>query len=330
MPAGPADRQLPEVLIGHDSIVGNEPKVNVKEAAIVKAPNAAVAAVAATAPAPATNDDLWARRSPEPLNEPNSGWLKIAGIGFLAMLVIAVGVWYYILNRTVTPDVAVPPDTPSVAGNPGDPPVQEIEVAPLPRNITQPPNTAYYQSNKQNLKGDLVRNFVGFSLYYPLDWKSGGSHESTEPNSRGKFVDIAKSTPDGKLREQMLSSYYPSAGTYDLDAAKFPQMVKEANETLKKLIPDYQMVSSGEIKINGGWRAYEVKFQGGAKSETGERFIVWGRRLFIPAASLSARNGYEITMLATSFADDVRSVDDVGVRGELGSILDTFEPSQSF
>jgi hypothetical protein len=35
-------------------------------------------------------------------------------------------------------------------------------------------------------------------------------------------------------------------------------------------------------------------------------------------------------MLATSYADDVRSVDDVGVRGDLGAILYTFEPGQNF
>jgi hypothetical protein len=35
-------------------------------------------------------------------------------------------------------------------------------------------------------------------------------------------------------------------------------------------------------------------------------------------------------MLATSFADEVPSVDDVGVRSELAAILYSFEPSQNF
>ena len=35
-------------------------------------------------------------------------------------------------------------------------------------------------------------------------------------------------------------------------------------------------------------------------------------------------------MLATSLADNVHSVDDVGVHGELAQILYTFEPSQTF
>ena len=90
------------------------------------------------------------------------------------------------------------------------------------------------------------------------------------------------------------------------------------------------MLSEGEIKINGEWRAYEVKFQGGGTSASGEKLIVWGRRLFLPAARPGVRNGFVITMLATSLADDVRSVDDVGVHGELAGVLYSFEPSQSF
>jgi hypothetical protein len=58
--------------------------------------------------------------------------------------------------------------------------------------------------------------------------------------------------------------------------------------------------------------------------------MVWGRRLFIPASRPGVRNGFEITMLATSLAENVRGVDEVGVRGELGPILYSFEPTQNF
>ena len=42
------------------------------------------------------------------------------------------------------------------------------------------------------------------------------------------------------------------------------------------------MVSEGSTRVNGDWRAYEVKFQGGGTSDNGEKLIVWGRRLFTP------------------------------------------------
>ncbi|MFM9905540.1 MAG: serine/threonine protein kinase [Pyrinomonadaceae bacterium] len=284
------------------------------------------------ASASAPLEPAWKNRSPEPpqVETSRANWIAVAAIiGLLALL--AVGL-YYLAKSNPEPTVPSQVDANIAQNSDLSRPASsgETEMPPLSRKIVQPPNTEYYSNSKQNLKGDLIRNFVGFSVYYPKDWKVNGPQESSTANARGKFLDISRSTPDGKLKEQMLISYYASKGTYKADADKFPQMVQETNETLKKLLPGYQMVSEGEINVNGGWRAYEVKFQGGGTSPTGEKMIVWGRRLFIPASRPGARNGFEITMLATSLADEVRSVDDVGVKGELASILFTFEPTQNF
>lgn len=275
---------------------------------------------------------VWKQRSPEPPQTENSRSKIIAAAGILVLVVLLAFGWYYIVNRPAEPEIPAQTDQAGIQTSPpGAPPItSDIEVPPLPRKIAQPPNTAYYQNSKQNLKGDLLRNFVGFSMYYPKDWKVNGPEESANTAGRGKFLDISKTTADGGLKEQMLISYYPSKGTFANDVSDFPQMVKETNETLKKLIPNYQVLSEGEIKFNGAWHAYEVKFQGGDTSPGREKLVVWGRRLFIPAARPGVHNGFEITMLATSLADDVRSVDDVGLRGELAAILDSFEPTQNF
>ena len=284
-------------------------------------------------PAVIANEPAWKSRSPEPPQIENLRVGLIAGVGLLVLLGLFAFGWYYVANHPSEPNIVGSPDQGVVQNNTGSmaPPVtSDIEVPPLPRKISQPLNTDYYQNSKQNLKGDLLRNFVGFTLYYPKDWKVNGPQVGATANARGKFLDISRVSPDGRMKEQMLISYYPSKGVFADDAANFPQMVKETNDTLRKILPGYQMVSEGEIKVNGDWRAYEVKFQGGGTSANGEKLVVWGRRLFIPAARPGVRNGFEITMLATSLADDVRSVDDVGVRGELAAILDSFEPSQNF
>lgn len=271
----------------------------------------------------------WQRRSPEPPVEQGSGWLKIA-VACVGCLIILAGLsWYFLIGRQPAPE-PVNSAGPSVTVPEGTITAAEVVRPPNPRHIPQPENTSYYENLKQNLSGDLIRNFVGFKMYIPNSWRSSGATPSSTSNGRGKFIDIARSTDDGKLMEQMLISYYPSKGSLAEDTPAFPQLVKETNETLKKLIPGYQMLSAGEIKINGDWQAYEVKFQGSGTTGSGERLLVWGRRIFMPAARQGVRNGFEITMLATSYAPDVRSVDDVGVKGELANILYTFEPSQSF
>lgn len=286
----------------------------------------------AAAPIPPADEPAWKNRSPEPPQVENNRTNAIAAGGIFGLLAILGLGWYYVSKNPASVEAPTSNNISAVqnATNPAPKAVVETEMPPLPRNIPQPPNTNFYQNTKQNLKGDLIRNFVGFNLYYPKDWTVNGPQESSTASGRGKFLDISRLTSEGRLKEQMLVSYYSSKGTYKEDAAKFPQFVKETNETLKKILPGYVMVSEGETKINGEWRAYEVKFHGSGKSESGEQISVWGRRLFIPASRPGVRNGFEITMLATSAADEVKSVNDIGVKGELASILYSFEPSQNF
>lgn len=250
-------------------------------------------------------------------------------LGVLGLLVLIGGLWYYFLysppagspapaNAVVNTDLpVVPPVLPAGANGAHQPPARAIAV---------PPNSTFYQNSRQNVKGDLLRNFVGFSLYYPKDWKVNGPTESANMKTRGKFLDISRLSPDDTLMEQMLVSYYASSGTFAGDADRFRQLVKETNETLKGL-PGYRMISEQEIKLNGDRRAYEIKFQAEPVYEKGRKVQLWGRRLFVPAERPEARNGFEITMLATSADDDVRGVDDIGVRGELAAILSSFEPT---
>lgn len=301
---------------GDDSLLELEPLKPQKKVAVLKPIE--------TTPKEPQTEPAWKSRSPEPPQEENATSTILAFAGFAALVALLIFAWYYLANRptdNVVGDTTTGQTTPTIAS--------DAEMPPLPRKITQPTNSNYFANSKQNLKGDLIRNFVGFSLYYPKDWKLNAPVEGG-PGTRGKFLDIARLTPDGKPKEQMLVSYYPSKGTFNADAAAFPQLVKEANETLKKILPGYQVVSEGEIKVNGDWRAYEVKFQSTGTAPNGEPLTVWGRRLFMPAARPGVRNGFEITMLATSLDDDVKSVDDVGVHGELAQILYSFEPSQNF
>lgn len=249
--------------------------------------------------------------------------------GLFAVLAAAAFGWYYlsqnpgfISNSGGTDNTSSNLNTNAAARN--------SETPPLPRTLAQPPSSNVYQNSKDNLKGDLVTNFLGFTLFYPKDWEVNDPIQGGSGDARGKFLDISRSTPDGRLQEQMLISYYPSGGTFAADSEKFSQMVAETNQTLEKILPGYQMVSQGEHLLNGSWRAYEVKFQGGGTSPSGEKLIVWGRRLFVPVSRAGARNGYEITMLATSLAKNVQGVDEVGVKGELGPILYSFEPGQNY
>ena len=143
------------------------------------------------------------------------------------MLLVALALgWYYLFNHPAETGLPTQSERNDAQNNidPNARPVStDIEVPPLPRKIAQPPNTDYYDNNKANLKGDLSRNFVGFSVYYPKDWKVNGPQASTTLNARGKFLDIARVTPEGQLKEQMLISYYLSKGTLRTTKRNLPR-----------------------------------------------------------------------------------------------------------
>lgn len=239
---------------------------------------------------------------------------------FLAAL---LGVWYYFANSSgenVNQNAAVSNVAPTETATTTAPP-EEAEAPPLARSISPPPNSLYFQNSKTNLKGNAVKNYLGFSLYYPNHWRLN--------EAGNNFLDVSKNADNNLPVEQILISYYDSRGTYRADENFFPAQVKETNRTLTKILPNYQVISEGKRMINNGWQAYEIKFQGTGKTARGEEITIWGRRLFIPAAIRGMKNGYVVTMLATSLSNDVKSVEDVGVKGELATILETFEPNQN-
>jgi len=289
------------------------------------------AAQTEAAPVHAATELAWEKRVPEPDN--TSKW-AVATACLLGLLLLAAGIFVYMnysggeqaqapADQQAASDANVaqdplggdqtvpPPPAPDLAGN-------EVEGNPAPRVITPPPNSVSFQNSKENVPKGLLKNFRGFSLYYPKDWVKNSSDKN--------FLDISKSTENGTPIEQMLVSWYGSTGTFAADNANFPKLAQAFIDKWSQEIPDFKALSQGEVFINNGRKAFEVKFQGEGETNTGEKITIWGRTLFLPAGRYGVRNGLVITMLATSHSQDIRSADDVGTKGELKEILFTLEP----
>jgi serine/threonine protein kinase len=268
-----------------------------------------------------------------------------AVLGVVILLLGLAAIWAFLLNRPNSIDPYVQKNSEivdaseqsanntTISNSNAVVTVEEAaDAPPLPRSITPPADAVYFQNSKENFKGDAMRNFLGFSLYYPKDWKLKPISENLNLDSktRSNFIDVSKDAATGTPIEQIMVSYYNSNGTFKADREIFAEQVAETNETLKKIIPNYEMVAEGASTINNGWRAYEMKFQGTGKTASGEKITLWGKRLFVPTAIRGMKNGYVITMLATSLSKEIKSVEDVGVKGQLPAVLETFEPNQNF
>ncbi len=277
-----------------------------------------------------SNEPLaWEKRSPE-LPKTGSmirGWFAILGV--ILFLMIVWGAARLFLNRSnqdeTNQNQANPTanaETPVTEVPPPSSLTSEPDIAPAPRLQKTPPNTQRFQNNRDNLKANLAKNFLGFEIFYPQDW--------TKNVSDTNFLDISKRASNGFPIEQMLVTRYESRGTMTWDRPTFPKIVEKSNQDLKKYFGEgYKVISEGESNIQDGrWKVYEVRFQGSTKTEKGEKITVWGRRLWLPAQSAGVQNGFVITMLATSLSESVKSANEVGMKGELATVLESFEPEQ--
>ncbi|MCB1024651.1 MAG: serine/threonine protein kinase, partial [Acidobacteria bacterium] len=274
--------------------------------------------------------ELWKNRSPEGLKERGWQFTLLSVLGVLVLVGAVVGTFVYFGSRgdqTIDVDQQAQPEAlaskkPTIQKAAEETTSKEdIEVPPPAREISQPPNTVFFENTKQNLDPGLIKNFRGFSLFYPKTWEKNESPTT--------FLDISKKAKRDVPKEQMLITHYDSKGTYKADKENFASLVEKSNQDLEKLLSDYTVVSQGKITINNGWQAFEVKFKANGE-QAGKKFEVWGRRIWIPAARPGVKDGFVITMLATSLSEKVESLDDVGVKGDLGDILETFEPAREY
>jgi len=176
-----------------------------------------------------------------------------------------------------------------------------------------------FENSKRQLSDDLAKHFRGFSVQYPKTW--------VKSNSTTNFLDIKRSTPNGIPIEQMLITYYSSAGTFEMEQKAFSALVKKSNDTLSKLINNYRFVGQGEVTVRSGWKALEIKFEGEGTTRAGETIKLFGRRLFFPGMRADNKTGLVITLIATSLLPEATSADDVAAKGELAQVLETFEPA---
>jgi hypothetical protein len=190
-----------------------------------------------------------------------------------------------------------------------------------PEPFTPTGDVVQFQNSSANLDGDLAAHYVGFSFYYPKTWtkdpKSGVAGASNFAR-----VDLQYDDPT-YWKERVAFNWYPSKGTYEADADVFPQSAKKYTDLLSRSLENFEEVSHGDTTINS-YKGYEVRFKGMFKGTGKGDLPYWGRLVFLPPGSETEKGGVAIIMLATSLADDVTSATDVGDKGGMALILDSF------
>ena len=204
-------------------------------------------------------------------------------------------------------------NTPANTETPSESP--QIEVP----SYSPPADAVAFVNSNDNLDGKLAEHYVDFNFYYPERWERDA--KAGVPGATN-FVGVERRLPPDFTQESFAVGLYSSAGSESADRAAFPMLAANLSATFAKKFSDYHKVSEGEAKA-GVYDGYEFRFESTSRNTAKGDLKVWGRVIFLPPVN-GEKNGVTLLMLATSLAPELRSVDDVGAKGELPMILQSF------
>ena len=217
-------------------------------------------------------------------------------------------------NRRRPAEISTPTPTASVE-TPSPSPAATVEDTFVP-----PSGTVQFANSNATLDGKLAEHYFDFSFYYPESWtrdRKAGVAGATN------FVKVDRMLPPDFTQENFAVGWYTSTGTFVGDMPSYPQRVMEFSNSLAKIIPDYRKVSEGPTKVNS-MDAYEFRWEGLSKGTERGDLTLWGRVIFLPTGNEGDTTGATLSMLCTSLAGELSSVEDVGERGESPVILESF------
>lgn len=256
--------------------------------------------------------------------------LAVAGALVLLLLVAGgVGAYFY-LNRAKpapeTPAVSVNPTLDSNSNNANNNTATEPKLTTKPKVVEAPPNSVKFENSASNLDGKLAEHYVDFYFYYPQSWQKNA--KAGVPGA-ANFVEVERKLPPDFTQENLTVSWYESKGTVEADlAGKLPALIKEWDANFAKTLPEYQKVSEGKTTING-IDGYELRFKALSRGTEKGDLNIWGRVVFLPPGDEESTKGVTLLMLTTSLAPELQGVDDVGSKGELAMLLNTFTLGKS-
>ena len=194
------------------------------------------------------------------------------------------------------------------------------ETTPVEDTYVPPAGAVKFENSNDNLDGRLAEHYFDFSFYYPQGWEK--DPKAGVPGA-SNFAKVERRLPPDFTQENFAVGWYTSRGTYEADKDAFPQLTEKLSQSFSTGFPEYRKISEGPTKINS-MDAYEFRFVALSKGTEKGDIQIWGRVVFLPSGSESDSTGATLVMLATSLAPELSGVGDVGERGEMPVILESF------
>jgi len=171
-----------------------------------------------------------------------------------------------------------------------------------------------FTNSKAGLTGKLEENFVDFSFDYPSKWQRD---PEAGTGTSANFVKVENSTSGGSTIENFAVGYCSCpASTLPKLAAQLSDLYEHGGN-----FPDYKKTSDGPTTV-AGLEGYEFRFTSHL-AKGGNELDLWGRAVLLP--STTERKGAVLVMIGSSASPILHGVEDVGEKGELPIILNSFK-----
>jgi len=174
--------------------------------------------------------------------------------------------------------------------------------------------TVLYRSADHTFSGVRAENFVDFSFRYPAHWEVVEDESSDTPN----FVKVESKTDDNFTVENFAVGYI----TGDLHApAILQQLEDQLISQLTGGFPNFQRVMNGPTTIAERQGRF-FTFMGHLETEERGDLEYYGRVVLLP---VTRDRGLVMLAFATELSPSVEGPAQVGERGELAGVFESFE-----
>jgi hypothetical protein len=183
--------------------------------------------------------------------------------------------------------------------------------------------TVTYVNKRENFSGKLAEVFVPFSFQYPAHWKRDPKAGTGSSPNYVKVENAVNNDGSELTLENFAVGYWHNSSGEDSDSL-FPVSMAQLEPQFQQKFPNYQKVYEGSSSLSG-FEGYELQFEGFVQRPGGDELKIYGRALLVSSKGTGLQNGVTLIMLGTSASPDIRSPQDLGVKGEMPIILNTFK-----
>ncbi len=189
------------------------------------------------------------------------------------------------------------------------------EISSQIRTAAQPKaGWSTYVNVKEKLPADLQPNFVAFSFDYPNSF-------DVQPQGKINFVKVEKSAPAGKgnTAENFAVGYAWFTPPDAQSDALYDKLLDDLGQQLARTFHNYKELKRTSETVDGV-RSKAALFQ--ADFNDAAKTMIFGKTIVVHPPG--KKNGVSMLLLGTSLSRDIKSADDLGVKGESADILRSF------